>query len=472
VDDPPLKRALADDPNFLARLGDLDSGLNADFEENDPHLSAQPPPSHGRAPQGSRPTPATPFSGAEPMPNLQSGRRPLLDLFPTSPSLRNRTGPLSLAATDPPRAERRHFLRSPAPESTGTRTYETFYGLNEQPFDLSPDPKFLYHSVSHDRVTGELLGAIRAREGIVVLTGGIGTGKTTVCHAVIDLLDRRTLTSFVVDRFVAVDDLLKTVLVDFGVISRDDLARGRLSEASQTDLSVTLRDFLKSLGALQAFAVVIIDEAQNLPIDVLQRICGLADVANEERLLQVALVGQPALLTLLRRPALRSFERRMRRCRLEPLAADEVGEYIKHRLDVAGSSRRVEFSDRAVEYVYKLSEGVPRVINLLCDRALILGHLASAGVVERDTIDEAADQLGLAYADSTLARTARAALAVFALMLLVLVGASAAAWVFRDPLSRAIVEWEAVPQPPATPLLQSPAPLIPLVPSVAVDGAP
>ncbi|PYR29439.1 MAG: hypothetical protein DMF92_11790 [Acidobacteria bacterium] len=476
MEDPPPKRPLADDPNFLARLAELDSGLNAapgDGEKQSaPPHQTPPDPVPPPAPQASRPSPSAPFSSAAPVRNLSSATRPLLDLFPAAPALRGGTGPLSIAVTEPPRAERRRFFRSPAPALTDTRPYETFYGLNEQPFDLSSDPKFLYHSVSHDRVAEELLGAIRARDGIVVLTGGIGTGKTTVCHAVLELLDRRTLTSFVLDPFVAVEDLLKTVLVDFGVISRDDLARGRLAQASRADLSVTLREFLKSLAALQAFAVVIIDEAQNLPIDVLQQICALADVADDQPLRQVVLVGQPNLLRLLRRPEFRVLDGRIVHCELEPLAEDEITEYITHRLAVAGSNARVEFSDRAVERVYDLSEGVPRVINLLCDRALIFGHLASASVIERAAIDKAAHQLGLARTLTRVGWAARAAMAALALTLLMLVGATAAAWVFRAPLLRAIAQWEQVPQPPAVPGLRSPAPLVPLDPPAGVDGAP
>ena len=478
VNDLPPKRALVDDPTFLARLAELDSGLNTglgDGEKQVPPRRQMPPdPAPPSAAQTSRPTPDSPFASAAPTPNLKNASRPLVDLFPPAPTARGGDGPPSIAATEPSRAERRHFLRSPAPALADTRPYETFYGLNEQPFDLSSDPKFLYQSVSHDLVAEELLGAIRAREGIVVLTGATGTGKTTMCHAVIELLDRRTLTSFVLDRFVAVEDLLKTVLVDFGVISRDDLARGVLTQASRTDLSVTLREFLKSLGALQAFAVVIIDEAQKLPIDVLQQICALADVADDQPLLQVVLVGQPNLLPLLRRPELRLFDRRMVRCKLEPLAEDEISEYIAHRLAVAGSSGRVKFSDRAVERVYKLSEGVPRVINLVCDRALTVGHLASASVIDREAIDEAADELALERTrlKVVVGWAARAAIAGLVLTMLVLVGATAAAWIFRAPLSRAIVQWEQVPQPPAVPALRSPAPIVPLDPPAGADGAP
>ena len=195
-------------------------------------------------------------------------------------------------------------------------------------------------------------------------------------------------------------------------------------------------------------------------------------MADDQPVRQVVLVGQPNLLRLVRRPELRALDGRTVHCKLEPLAEDEIAEYITHRLAVAGSNARVEFSDRAVERVYDLSEGVPRVINLLCDRALILGHLASASVIEREAIDKAGHQLGLARTRSKVARAARAAMAALALTLLMLVGATAAAWVFRAPLLRAIAQWEQVPQPPAVPGLRSPAPLVPLNPPAGVDGAP
>ena len=461
VDDPSPKQPLAADPDFLASLSKLDRGLDSDLGDGE---------ERGESPPAARPTgPAPPASfpvGAL-TPSARSGPRPLLDLFP--PVL-ERLGSMAppIAATEPPHIARprSHRSRSPGPASSAPLTCETFYGLNEKPFSLSSDPKFLYHSASHDRVADALVDAVRQREGVVVVTGEVGIGTTMLCRAVIEQLDRRTLTSLVFDRFVAVDDLLKTVLVDFGVISHDDLARGRLAQASRNDLSATLRDFLLSLAALQAFAVVIIDEAQDLPIDVLAQLQALSDVGGSQRLLQVVLVGRPSLLTLLRRPELRQLDGQIsRRLELGPLAADEILGYVMHRLTAAGSHARVEFEDKAIARVYKLSGGVPRVVNLLCDRALTVAYGSSASVIDEHTIDSAADELDLPRAESRASRAARAALASFALALLMLMGAAAAAWVFGAQLSRAVVQWEGVPQP-------RPAPALPVPPPIASPAAP
>jgi type II secretory pathway predicted ATPase ExeA len=138
--------------------------------------------------------------------------------------------------------------------------YETFYGLTEKPFSPSTDPVFLYHSTAHDRTAQALLTSIGTRPGVVVITGPYGIGKTSLCRAVIEQLDRRTLTSFLVDPFLTVDDLLQTLLIDFGALSRDDLAGGRQPSTGQ--LRDTLHSFLASLASLQAGAVVLVDEAQ------------------------------------------------------------------------------------------------------------------------------------------------------------------------------------------------------------------
>ena len=322
-------------------------------------------------------------------------------------------------------------------------TYETFYGLNEPPFSSSSDPKFLYHSTAHDRVAQELLSAIRRRDGIVIVTGEVGMGKTMLCRAVLDQLDRRTLTSFVLDPSASIEEILQTILVDFGVISRADLAGGRLAQASRHDLMNALREFLASLAPLQAFAVVIVDDAHKLAADVLDQIRVLSDADAETRLLQVVLVGQPKLLTMLRRPELRQFAQRASvRCVLEPLDDDEIVGYVLHRLAVAGSNARVEFDDDAVGRLFVLSAGVPRIINQLCDRALTLGYEASASVIDLPLVDRAAEDLDFTPPESEAARLVRAALTMAALVVLMLVGAGAAAFVFHDRLAQTIVRWE------------------------------
>ncbi|MBI4521122.1 MAG: AAA family ATPase, partial [Gemmatimonadetes bacterium] len=138
-------------------------------------------------------------------------------------------------------------------------TYEPYYGLLEKPFSLSADPRFLYRSPSHAPAFDDLDAAIRRREGLIVLTGDIGTGKTTLCRAVLDQLGRKTFSTFVPDPFVTRNDLLKMILIDFGVMSIDDLRSGPMQRASRPDLSYPLYEFLDSLVPLQAFAVLVID---------------------------------------------------------------------------------------------------------------------------------------------------------------------------------------------------------------------
>jgi general secretion pathway protein A len=341
-------------------------------------------------------------------------------------------------------------------------TYETFYGLNEPVFGAGSDPRFLYHSNAHDRVAQDFLSAIRRHDGVVIVTGGIGMGKTMLCRAVLDQLDRRTLTSFVLDPFASIEDVLKTILVDFGVISRADLAGGRLANASRSELTTALREFLASLVALQAFAVVIIDDAHNLTADVLDQIRTISDAEAESRLLQIVLVGQPRLLQMLRATNLRAFAQRAAvRCVLDRLDDDEVTGYVVHRLAVAGSNARVEFEESALERLALLSGGVPRILNLLCDRALTLGYEASAHIIDRALIERAAEDLDVSPPESQMLRLARAAMTIGVFVVLMLAGAAAAALVFHDRLEQTLRRWEAQPSMPRQPLPRQTTPFTP-----------
>jgi type II secretory pathway predicted ATPase ExeA/cell division septation protein DedD len=284
---------------------------------------------------------------------------------------------------------------------SGTReaflTYEPYYGLTEKPFSISPDPRFLYKSRSHAATLDDLLLGIQRREGLIVLTGDIGTGKTTLCRAALDRLDRKTFSTFVPDPFLSREDLLKMLLVDFGVVSIDDLKGGRLSGATRPDLSYPLYEFLKSLLPLQAFAVLVIDEAQNLSLPLLEEIRILSDLEAPEKLLQVVLVGQLEFRAKLKLPEMRQLDHRVSvRCNLEPLQRDGVAGYIAHRLKVAGGGPdRVEFSPDAVNVVSKASAGVPRLINLICDRALYRGYLTRSARIEADAVALAITDLGV-----------------------------------------------------------------------------
>jgi type II secretory pathway predicted ATPase ExeA len=281
--------------------------------------------------------------------------------------------------------------------SSPSLTYEPHYGLKEKAFSLSADPRFLYRSPAHAPAFDELLTGIRRREGLIVLTGEIGTGKTTLIRSVLQYLDRRTFTAFVPDPFVSREDLLKMLLVDFGVVSLADLKRGSLSGASRPDLSYPLYEFLDSLVPLQAFAVLIIDEAQNLPLGLLEEIRILSDLEQREKLLQVVLVGQPELKSHLKMPEMRQVDQRVSvRCELTPLGPQDIGKYVRHRLSIASDNgNHVQFSEAAMDAVFKASRGTPRVINLICDRALHRGHQAKATIIESPLILEAVASLGI-----------------------------------------------------------------------------
>jgi general secretion pathway protein A len=276
-------------------------------------------------------------------------------------------------------------------------TYETYYGLREKPFALSSDPRFFYHSQPHASAFEDLLAGIRRRESLSMVSGEIGTGKTMLCRTVVQSLDRQTFSAFVWDPFASREDLLKMVLMDFGVISVDDLTSGRLNGAGRTELSYLLYDFLRKLSPLQAFAVVVIDEAQNLSLPVLEEIRILSDSDGRERQLQVVLVGQPELREKLMMTELRQVEQRITvRCNLEPLTLVGTAGYVNYRLQVAdGSPDRLSFGEDAIEALYHVSHGVPRLINRICDRALHHGYLKRAVRIDAAMVRDAVDEIGM-----------------------------------------------------------------------------
>jgi general secretion pathway protein A len=275
--------------------------------------------------------------------------------------------------------------------------YEEFYGFVQSPFTLTPDPRFLYRSESHDDAINLLLQAIRRKEGFIVLTGDIGTGKTTICRALIEQLDTTTFTSLILNPFLSVEELLREVLLDFGVVSREAVRSGRLATASKHELISTLHEFLLSLMAIKASAVLMIDEAQHLSAQVLEQIRIISNLeTNESKLLQIVLVGQLNLLDVLAEAELRQLDQRISiRAALKPLTREEVEAYIAHRLWVARGGTSVQFEADALDLVHRLTGGVPRVINLLCDRALMAGSTARVHQITSGLIEEAAQNLGL-----------------------------------------------------------------------------
>ena len=275
--------------------------------------------------------------------------------------------------------------------------YEDFYGFVQSPFTLTPDPRFFYPSEAHDEAIRHLMQSIRRKEGFIVLTGDIGTGKTTLSRTLLEQLGPSTLTAHILNPFLSVEELLRDILLDFGVVSREAVRSGRAAFATKHELAGTLHDFLLSLVPIRSTAVLVIDEAQHLSPQVLEELRVLSNLeTNDSKLLQIVLVGQLNLLDVLAAADMRQLEQRISlRAELRPLARDEVKAYITHRLGVARGSWTVKFDEAAIDRVHQWSRGVPRVINLLCDRALMIGADASAPVITGDMIDRGAAGLAI-----------------------------------------------------------------------------
>ena len=282
--------------------------------------------------------------------------------------------------------------------STRVRGYEVFFGFREPPFSLAPDTRFLFDAASHAAAREQVAYALERREPLVVVTGEIGTGKTLLCRTVVGQLERRTFLSIIHDPLLDRDDLLKQMLQDFGVISKD---RTRLAPTSRHELVHALQEFLLSLAPLQAHAVLVIDEAQHLQPDVMEQLRLISNVHDDAgALLQIILVGQPSLDAVLLRPELRQLRQRVsRHVRLEPLGIAELSQYIDHRLAVARDGVRPKggstFTAEALSAIWRLSGGTPRVINLLCDRSLEAAYEQQARSVDAPLIDGAAAELGI-----------------------------------------------------------------------------
>jgi general secretion pathway protein A len=274
--------------------------------------------------------------------------------------------------------------------------YESFYGFAEKPFSLTPDLKYRYRSESHANALDLLRSAIERREGFVLITGEIGIGKTTLCRALIEHTDPRTLTALLLNPFLSEEDLLTAILKDLGVVSTGEpRVAGR--PPTKQELVNVLNDFLLSLIPIGARAVLIVDEAQNLPLPILEQIRILSNLeTDKEKLLQIIFVGQSNLVPLLRLPELRQLDQRISvRHQLEPLKEEETAAYVAHRLRVGTPTRAVEFTHAALAEVHQHSGGNPRTINMLCDRALLAAYSAEMTRIGDDVITAAAEALEL-----------------------------------------------------------------------------
>ena len=264
--------------------------------------------------------------------------------------------------------------------------YQEFYGLREKPFTLTPDPQFLYLSDSHRTAIESLRYGIEQREGFIVITGDIGTGKTTICRAFLEKLEKNVKTAVIFNSFLTEEELLESILLDFGFPSKGRTKKERIDALNK------LLIYLLSKGKN---AVLIIDEAQNLSIPVLEQIRMLSNLETEkEKLLQIILFGQLELDQKLRSAELKQLNQRIAiRHHLLPLTRTEMESYIYQRLMVAGSQGSITFSKSALNKIYRFSKGTPRLINLLCDRTLLGGFVEQTYHIDKGIIKKAKDSL-------------------------------------------------------------------------------
>ena len=317
--------------------------------------------------------------------------------------------------------------------------YLDFFGLKEKPFSLTPDPRFLFLSESHRQALDHLVYGIQEHEGFILIVGDIGTGKTTICRELLEKLDPKVASALILNPMLSEQELLEAIVQDFAVGSGPDAlpVRGdsgsesrrvfeRLDEETQSALELNpmmpgqrvLQNILEKIETktrkptkkelidrLNAFllelverggnAVLIIDEAQNLSASVLEQIRILSNLeTTRQKLLQIILVGQLELKRKLEKPDLRQLNQRISiRYQIRPLSLEETKRYVEHRLFVAGSNSSVTFSDGAYSLIYDFSLGVPRLVNLICERCLLAAFVDQARRIEEDTVLRCRDSL-------------------------------------------------------------------------------
>ncbi len=323
--------------------------------------------------------------------------------------------------------------------------YESFYGFKEKPFNLTPDPKYLYLSARHSEAFAHLVFGHRERGGFVVITGEVGTGKTTLARSFLAKLGPETSTAVVLYPALSAVELLRTIVQELRIPDPGPSLKD-LVDALHACLLQTRRDGRE--------VVLLIDEAQDLSPEVLEQVRLLSNLETDtDKLIHIVLMGQSELLDMLARHDLRQLAQRVTaRYHLTALSEPETREYVRHRLEVAGGGGKVTFTDEALREVHRLAGGLPRVINLLCDRALLGGYARSQREIDTALVREAArEALGTRRA-ATLPRSVHGlALGVTALATLALVG-----WAFTRGAPRALAPASeptaASPTPPGTPL--------------------
>ncbi len=265
--------------------------------------------------------------------------------------------------------------------------YIQFYGLKEKPFNVTSDPSFLFFSRTHKEALSHLTYGIKERKGFIAITGEIGAGKTTLCRALLNQLNpENTKTAFMFNPSLSGLQLLEAILEDFGLTPE---RRNKIALFKQ------LNKFLLSELGIGRNVVLIIDEAQNIRNSLLEEIRMLSNLETEkEKLFQIILVGQPQLNNKLNSPELYQLRQRIAvRFHINPLEKDEIEKYIYHRLKVAGSRGDIIFTQQSLERIYAYSNGVPRLINLACDRALLTGFVMETKTLDEDIIKKSISEI-------------------------------------------------------------------------------
>ena len=267
--------------------------------------------------------------------------------------------------------------------------YEQFYGLNENPFTVTPNPQYVYLGENHREALAQLLYGVREKKGFIVITGEVGTGKTTLLHYLLNKLSEsnHARTAFLFNPKLTVKDFVQYILRDLGVETHP---------GTKTDYLHILHQYLLNAYEKNENVILIVDEAQGLNPELLEEIRLLSNFeTSKAKLLQIVLVGQPELNKTLMRSDFRQLRQRINmRYHLHPLSGPETKAYIEKRLRVAGARQPI-FTEDALREIYRRSRGVPRLINILCDNALLNGYALEKKLVNHELIEEAAEDLKL-----------------------------------------------------------------------------
>jgi general secretion pathway protein A len=266
--------------------------------------------------------------------------------------------------------------------------YKDYFGLKESPFSIAPDPHYFYISEGHREALAHMMYGINSDGGFVLLTGEVGTGKTTVCRCLLQQMPENCEIAFILNPKLSSVELLASICDEFKIT---------YSKANETikDLVARINDFLIHASERGMRAILILEEAQNLSVEVLEQIRLLTNLeTNQRKLLQIIMLGQPELRKILAKPELRQLSQRITaRYHLGPLAKHEIAAYVNHRLSVAGLIRGELFPPPIINVLYGLTGGVPRLINVICDRALLGTYTQGKVSVDKDTLIRAANEI-------------------------------------------------------------------------------